>query len=299
MCQFFKQGVHLKKRKAQLRWQVFRNSEENQRKTMLNFLKTSMLLQSLWKRILPAFLLSALGAVDLAQAQKLPNDSQLAAGQCYSLPDSKNYLSALKSKPDSYSKTVQEIGPEKIKNLIDTDNENYYFCQVRCKNRSGDMGSVWITQSDSPSRFSQMEGFSCAGVTVENVQIVGSVYGLQPVVRDFAGYDSSFAEIHQWLKNENFILDTATYNQKFSEFRLIFNKVAAVYVMADSQALKEAALIMSKMVDGSAEGQLLLKSYVTKLAQNHWQFKIDFQNAESIVQNMLKLNGRFLEYSEK
>lgn len=248
---------------------------------------------AIFATMLPVIMLISLQA----QAQKLPDDSQLAAGQCYSLPDSKNYLSSLKAKPESYTKTIQEIGMDKIKNLNDSENENYYFCRVSCKSRSGIMGSVWITQSDSPSRFSQMDGFSCAGVTVENVQIVGSVYGLQPVVRDFSGYDSSFTEIHQWMKSEKFILDTQTYNQKFNELRATFYKVAAVYVMADSQALKEAALIMSKMVDGSEEGHTLLKSYVTKLSAQSWQFKVDFQSAEYFVQNMLKLNGRFLEYS--
>jgi len=233
-----------------------------------------------------------------ALAQKLPDDSQLAAGQCYSLPDSKNYLLSLKAKPESNTNTIKEIGADQIKNLNDTDNENFYFCKVQCKRNSGAMQALWITQSDSPSRFSQMDGFLCAGVSIENVQIVGSVYGLQPVVRDFSGYDSAFPEIHQWLKNEKFILDTATYNKKFIEFRMTFNKVAAVYVMADSAALKEAALLMSKMVDGSAEGEILLKNYVAKLIVSNWQFKIDFQNAESIVQNMLKINGRFLEYGK-
>jgi hypothetical protein len=143
-----------------------------------------------------------------AQTQKTPDESQLRPGQCYSLPDSKIYLENLKTRPDFYTQTMNEIGTAQLANLQNTDSVNYYFCQAKCKNQQGQIEKLWTTLSDLTSHFSDMNGFLCTGVSIENVQIVGSIYGPQPVIKPYWAFEKNLIQTAEWLRKINFKLSS-------------------------------------------------------------------------------------------
>lgn len=224
------------------------------------------------------------------------DDSSLMPGQCYSLPDSKNYLESLKARPSSFTTIISEIGQERFQKIQDSSFEKYYFCKIRCKNQSGTVDSFWLTQSDSPGHLSDMNGFLCAGVSIENVQIVGSIYGPQPVIATYWAFETDFPEAHAWLAKTNFSLTPADYQKKFLLMRATFNQIAAAYTISSSADLKSAGLTLSKLVDGSSEGNALLRTYLNTMHDHNWNFRINYSSVDSIVLSNIKIYGRFLEY---
>lgn len=233
-----------------------------------------------------------------AQAQKAPDESQLQAGQCYSLPESKMYLENLQTKPGSYSKMINEIGPEKVAGLKDTDSTNYYFCQVKCKNKKGLMDTMWTTLSDSTSRFSDMNGFLCAGVSIENVQIVGSIYGPQPVINVYWAFESQLSEPYEWIRSINFKLSVSEFKTKMVALRVNLNYIAASYITSTSPVLMSSAQTLSLFANGTGEGDAALIKYVTQLAAENWSPQnVTLGSAEYFTITALKSQARFVEFA--
>lgn len=233
-----------------------------------------------------------------AQSQKAPNESLLQAGQCYSLPESKTYLDNLKAKPGSYSKMISELGSEKIANLQNTDSTNYYFCQVKCKNQTGSMETFWTTLSDSTARFSDMNGFLCAGISIENVQIVGSIYGPQPVIQTYWAFENNLIEPAHWLRKINFKLPQNTYTSMLNSLRTTLNYIAASYITSTSPVLISSGQTLSHFADGSSEGDLALRNYVVELARENWApQKMVVGSADFFTFTALNSQARFVEFA--
>lgn len=247
---------------------------------------------------LAIFTFSIFGLSCLAQAQSpaLPDEAQLKPGQCYSLPDSKNYLESITARATTSQRLIQEIGEQKFSSLKDTNSVNYYFCKVRCKNISGEMDSFWATHSDDPDHFSDMNGFLCAGVSIEQVQIVGSIYGPRPVVRPYWAFDAALPEMKAWLKDTKFSLGEETFGAKMAPLRTTLNYIAAAYVSSSAPLFKEAGMTLSHFADGTPEGDAALLGYAAKLAEADWNIGTTAASSDYFVAMMIKTHGRFLEF---
>ncbi len=233
-----------------------------------------------------------------AQSQKVPDESKLRAGQCYSLPDSKVYLENLQTKPGSYSKMISELGSEKIANLKNTESKNYYFCQVKCKNQTGSMETFWTTLSDSTARFSDMNGFLCAGITIENVQIVGSIYGPQPVIQTYWAFEHNLTETVDWLRKINFKLSQDEYSSMLSTLRSTLNYIAASYITSSSPMLISSGQTLSHFADGTSDGNLALHEYVAELTRENWApQKMVLGSADYFTFTALNSQARFVEFA--
>jgi len=243
------------------------------------------------------FAFTLFATVLLAQAQKSPEESQLRAGQCYSIPDSKTYLKSLQANPGAYPKMISELGSEKIANLQNTDSTNYYFCQVKCKNLTGLMETFWTTLSDSTARFSDMNGFLCSQVTIENVQIVGSIYGPQPVIHSFWAFESNLPETYQWLRKIDFKLPLNEFNIQLKSLRITLNYIASSYMTSTSPVLKRAGETLSHFADGTDQGDLSLIKYVLALAETNWSLlKLTPGTEDYFTFLALNPHARFVEY---
>ena len=244
------------------------------------------------------FALTLFAICQQAQAQKSPEESLLSTGQCYSVPDSKTYLESLQAKPGSYPKMISELGSEKLASLQNSDSTNYYFCQVKCKNQTGLMDTFWTTLSDSTARFSDMNGFLCSQVTIENVQIVGSIYGPQPVIHSYWAFESNLPEAHLWLRQIHFKLPMDEYKSKLKSLRTTLNYIAASYMTSTSPVLMSSGQMLSHFADGSADGDLALLKYVVELARGNWSpDKMPLGSAEYFTFTALKAHARFVEYA--
>lgn len=272
---------------------LYKGAIQKPREQTVNLLKTSPF--HLFSAVLTAFIFAS-GPSAHAQETALPNEASLKPGQCYSLPDSKNYLESIKARASASQRTISEIGEQKISELKDTDATNYYFCRVKCKNMRGEMDSFWATHSDSPAHFSDMNGFLCAGVSIENVQIVGSIYGPRPVVRPYWAFDTGLAEMKIWLRSTNYSLSSSEFQAKMAPLRVTLNYIAAAYVSSTSPLLKEAGLTLSHFADATPEGDSALVKYASQLAAQNWQLATNYASADFYVANMIKTHGRFLEF---
>lgn len=256
-------------------------------------MKTHLLINKIISTILICFSISV-----SAQSQKIPDESQLQVGQCYSLPESKMYLENLQSKPGSYSKMISEIGSEKVAGLKNTESTNFYFCQVRCKNKNGLMDTLWTTLSDSTSRFSDMNGFLCAGVSIENVQIVGSIYGPQPVINTYWAFESLPSEPYEWIRSINFKLSASEFKNKMAVLRTNLNYIAASYITSTSPVLMSSAQALSFFANGTSEGEAALVKYVSGLAAENWSPQnVAMGSAEYFTITALKSQARFVEFA--
>lgn len=241
-----------------------------------------------------AFLFLSLSSVFTFSATKLP---VLKNGQCYADPDSKNYLVGLKASTNSsYDRIKSEIGLDKLQSLRDTPDKNYYFCQLTCLSDTGKPQQIWVTQSDSPAQFANMNGFLCAGVSIENVQIVGSIYGPQPVVSPFISYETDFPEVHQWLQKIGFTLNQLEYETKFAEMQKNLEKVALAYVQSSSPLLQDAGVQLWEIANKSEVGQKILSEKLDKLTHNNWKIELNSSSPDYYIEIMLKQWGRFLDY---
>jgi hypothetical protein len=233
-----------------------------------------------------------------AQSQKAPDESQLLAGQCYSLPESKTYLDNLKTKPSSYSKMISELGSEKIANLQNTDSTNYYFCQVKCKNQSGSMETFWTTLSDSTARFSDMNGFLCVGISIENVQIVGSIYGPKPVIQTYWAFEHNLIETADWLRKINFKLPQDEFTSMLNSLRTTLKYIADSYITSTSPILISSGQRLSHFADGTSEGNLALRKYVVELARENWApQKMVLGSTDYFTFTALNSQARFVEFA--
>lgn len=221
----------------------------------------------------------------------------LAPGQCISDPMTKNYLQSIKATQNgTYNSMISEIGVEKLLSLKDTATTQYYFCQVTCANADGVPEKMWITQSDSVANFANMNGFLCHSVSIENVVIVGSITSPQPVATPFYSFNTSFPEIHKWLKNSKFMLSESATKAHWQEFQKTVNTVAIAYINSKAPALMMAGTQLWEIANQTEIGQLNLEIKLKQYAEVDWQMAQDFQNPDFLVFNTIRTFGRFLQY---
>lgn len=233
--------------------------------------------------------------VSFAQQVTFPNEETMKPGQCYSLPDSKKYLDALIQHPNA--SVILEIGPEKISRVHDTATTDYFFCKLKCKDTSGHINTLWATHSDNSANHADMNGFLCAGVRVENKQIVGSIYGPQPVIYSFWSFDTSLPEVREWLLTSQYQMNSEDFQEKLVPLRTTMNYIAAAYITSTSAVMKEAGMTLSRFAEGTPEGTSALINYAAQLAQKKWILETNYTSSDFFVANMIKTHGRFLEFA--
>ncbi len=222
----------------------------------------------------------------------------LSAGQCYSDPDSKNYLASLKSGTSYYQAISKDIGPERLSKLVNTTEINYYFCRVTCQDQKAQQSSKWVLLQDNPRHFSDMNGFLCAGVDIQNVQIVGSIYGPQPVVSSYYAFNTDFPELRDWLKVSGYRLSKSEIQQRWPELSRNLNSIINSYMTTGSPVFAEAGRQLWEISSQSAEGKVMLKKYIEQLAANKWKVEMSPLSAEALVSINLKMFARYLEYGD-
>ncbi|MFN8847577.1 MAG: hypothetical protein ACK5V3_00365 [Bdellovibrionales bacterium] len=222
----------------------------------------------------------------------------LQPGECKSNPDDKVYLASLKSNSGfHFNRIRQEIGESRIDNLTNTETRHFYFCRVQCADVQSNHHYIWVQVSDSVSRSMDMQGFLCPQVSIENVQIVGSIWGPQPVVKKFEAITSSFFEIHDWLKMTNFQLSPSQTQSKLSSALINFQQVGVAFVNSSSPVLKSAGSQLLEISAQTPNGKKLLLDYVNILNQKNWEFEAQYSETDYFVFNMIKTHARFLQYS--
>lgn len=230
---------------------------------------------------------------------------QLAPGECASMPETKVYLSYLKSNHEgSFFKSVlTAIGEDKIKNLSNTADINYYFCQVRCKSSSpitDDANETehitWVQHSDAPANFDNQNGFLCKHVSVELVPLVGSLSTLAPVVSRFSGFESSAPELHSLFIKNNFKIKESAKNAILLRFQSNILNIGRAFIQSNSDVLKAAGEEMFNYSQMNETGKKLLKQRITRLSNSNWNFPVDYTSKDYFIDQMLSQNGRFLEY---
>ncbi len=223
---------------------------------------------------------------------------ELRAGQCYSDPESKTYLSGLKAGGAQSLSIAKDIGSERLSKLVNTSDTHNYFCLVTCQNSAAKRSTQWVVLQDNPSHFSNMNGFICTGVQIENVQIVGSIYGPQPVVSAFWAFDSSLIELRDWLRDTNFHLPEVAANSLWTQLSSQLNVVAAAYVMTQSPQFKDAGKKLSEIAARTSSGRELLKTYIPELTKGAWKLNSSEMTAQTLIDMNLKAFGRFLEFTD-
>lgn len=223
--------------------------------------------------------------------------AKLQPGQCISDPMTKNYLQSIKAtKNGTYNQMISEIGVEKMLSLKDTETTQYYFCQVTCANANGDLEKIWITQSDNVANFANMNGFLCHSVSIEDVVVVGSIKSPQPVATPFYSFNTTFPELHKWLKDSKFMLSPSATQEHWQSFQKNANTVALAYINSRAPILIQAGSQLWEIAHQTEVGQAQLKEKLKQYSDIDWQMAQDFQNPDFLVFHILRTFGRFLQY---
>ncbi len=221
----------------------------------------------------------------------------LQPGQCISDPLSKNYLVNVRSSTSgAFDKMIAEIGIERFKSLRDSQTEQFYFCQATCANARGQLEKVWITQSDNPSNFANMNGFLCHSVTIEKVVIVGSITSPQPVATVFEAFNSQIPELHKWLRASDFRLSVEATNEQWRVFEKTADNIAVTFVNSGSVIFAQAGAEIWEIAHRTERGKLLLEEKMKLYTSADWQLPQEFHNPDYFVYNTIKTFGRFLQY---
>jgi hypothetical protein len=224
---------------------------------------------------------------------------RLQPGECSSDPDNKVYLASLKSGSAlRFDRIRQEIGANRIDNLVDTDSRHHYFCRIQCADANIENNFIWVQMSDSVSRAMDMQGFLCPHVSIENVQIVGSIWGPQPVVKKFEAFTSPFFEVHDWLKNSGFQLSSLQAESRLAAAVLSFQQVGVAFINSNSPVLKTAGIQLLEISSLTNNGKRILLDNVRNLNQKNWEYEAQYSDSDYFVFNMLKTHARFLQYSD-
>lgn len=219
----------------------------------------------------------------------------LFPGECVSNPDHKVYLGALKR--NNASNIRQEIGADRIDSLENSDQNQYYFCRVTCLGPQSQEHRLWVLLSEPASRHNDMQGFQCPHVSIQNVQIVGSIWGPQPVVAKFEAFSTHLFEIHSWLKSTGFQLSDEELNRRLTLLRPTLHQVGLAYLQARSAVLNEAGVRLLEIAALTEKGRADLLNIVRELNSRNWEIQMDYTRADSFIANLIKVNGRFLQYS--
>lgn len=230
----------------------------------------------------------------LALAAQMP---ALSPGECAADPDAKIYFSSiLANARAAYDRIKSEIGLERLATLQDTDSSQHYFCQITCQNRDGQNSTFWMAHSDSPSRAMDMNAFLCTGIRIENVQIVGSVYGPQPVIEKFKAVQSQAPEVHNWLIGQKFELTQIEYRQNFEELKKTLHQVSLAYLNSGSPVLRTAGVDLYDIAVESERGLILISEILVELREQNWVLEQNLMSPNYYVLNLFRVFGRFLEY---
>jgi hypothetical protein len=225
--------------------------------------------------------------------------TSLQPGECMSEPDNKVYMSSIQaSSIERYKSLRQEIGEDRIKNLKNTETQHFYFCRIQCLDSKSQANFLWVQMSDSPSRAMDMQGFQCPMVSIENVHIVGSIWGPQPVVRKFEALTSHFFEVHQWLIRSEFQLSSSQTESRLKPTLSIFQQVGIAFINSNSEIMNAAGAQLLEISALTKSGRSLLIKHTDQLNEMNWALSQDFSSPEFFVLNMLKTHARFLQYSD-
>lgn len=245
---------------------------------------------------LPLFLIFQFSIAKAAPESASELMNKLEAGQCYSDPESKNYLQSVKPKPERYSVLVKAIGIEKINRLTDTYANKYYFCQVTCKDQNLHVSQTWVTLSESEGRLNQMEAFLCPSVQIENLSPDKPYATFLPVAKIFSSYNSSYPELHQWLLQTDFRIDTTTYEKYWEEAQPKLQTVAKDFMRTNNSNFIEAGVRLWEIASASEVGIQLLNDYVQRLNLQNWKSMAPPGSVDSLVEIYLISNLRFVSY---
>lgn len=244
---------------------------------------------------LVAFLL--LISVVIMAAQPARSAQGLAIGECLANPDSKIYLTAAQGSASLQEKLIQDLGKDRFFALVNTADQHFYFCSVECRMSESQQISIWVIHRDRPEHFSDMNGFLCKGVVIENVNIVGSIYGPKPVPYPFWSFESGSDEIQERLARMVFRLSSD--QEQYFRFRMrkALREIVPAYLASSATFLKEAGVKLNEIDQQSDQGQALEKAALKILIENHWQIHLLPVDPDYYVHLAIKTYGRFLEYS--
>lgn len=214
----------------------------------------------------------------------------LKNGQCYADPNSKVYLKGLAG--TSAKSISNEI---ELNKLSDTAETNYYFCKATCQINNSEY-TLWVTQKDSPTNFSKMDGFICAGVRMENVPLVGSLTTIAPVIYPFWGFDSKLSEIESIFKKNKLRLSQEDKIDLNKKMNVVFLQMGQGYLSAASTPISAAGNILLFIGSEKAGYKKTLDYYLEILRKNNWEIQQDFSSADFYIMNAIKSYGRHLDY---
>jgi hypothetical protein len=222
----------------------------------------------------------------------------LLTGECVSEPDKKVYLASLQADSHQRFNSIrQAIGEARLVSLKNTDSQHYYFCRILCTDSSLIQNPIWVQMSDSTSRAMDMQGFLCPMVSIENVHIVGSIWGPQPVVRKFEALTSNLFEVHQWLKSSGFLLSPSQVESRLKTARTSFQQVGLAFIKSNSEVLIAAGAQLLEISALTPKGKNLILNHVKTLNDKNWELETQYSNSDYFVQNMLRTHARYLQYS--
>ncbi len=235
-------------------------------------------------------------SIVVSQAYAGTSFPALRSGQCYSNPDSKNYLAGLKSGSNYYNSIVSDVGANRFEKLSDNSEVHNYFCQITCMGQDSQLMTKWVLHQDNPAHFSDMNGFVCHGVGIENVQIVGSIYGPQPVVTSFWAFETDYPELRSWLKATKFRLSPRESEARWTELSKAFVTIGVAYYNTQTPMFVESGRQILEISARTPEGKSLAKTYISILTKQDWSFDNKQSSVQGLVFMNLKAMGRFLEY---
>jgi hypothetical protein len=219
--------------------------------------------------------------------------SPLSDGQCFADPETKIYLSNIKS---SATGNFRELKSQiNVTNLENSASTEFYFCRVTCllNNR---YAAFWTTLTDSPGRHNDDNAFICQGISMEQVNIPGtSLSTLGPVVHNISAFDMQ--EVLPRLKEVNYKITPATKAELDKKTFENFKIISRAYITSTMPAMIEAGAIMD-MIAYQREGyKEALDKYLLMLKKNNGQIKGDFSSDYFIMLNLLQ-NGRHMLYEK-